>query len=67
MHAKIDPKNQKISKIQVLRMILHEAVQKNIQRLHQFYFDQINSKKNWMDIEMKVRTIKKRKDRNKIN
>ena len=58
MHAKIDPKNQKISKIQVLRMILHEAVQKNIQRLHQFYFDQINGKKNRMDMEIKVNIIK---------
>ena len=31
MNADIDPKLQKMSKLQVLKIILHEVVQKNIQ------------------------------------
>ena len=58
VHAKIDPKLQNMSKVQVLRMVLHEGMQKNIQggfvefqkKSRQFYFDWGNSKKNWMEL-----------------
>ena len=46
-----------MSKIQVLRMVLHEVVQKISEKLHRFYFDQSNIKKFWMDLEKKVRRI----------
>ena len=66
MHAKIDPKLQKISKIQVLRIIINEILQVKYSRgfcrvsekLHWFYFDQVNSKNNWMELEMNVREMK---------
>ena len=52
-HASIDPNVQNMSKIQVLRMILHEGAQKNprescwvSEKNYQFYFDQGYSKKN---------------------
>ena len=52
--------------MQLLRIILHKGVQKIYSRgfrrvsekLHWLYFDQFNSKKNWIDLEMKVSGIK---------
>ena len=53
LNTRIEPKNQNISKVQVLIMILHEREQKKYSRgfcwvpekLHQFYSDQGNSMK----------------------
>ena len=65
VHANINPKLHRISKNQLIRMILHKGLQKKTRgfcrvskKIHQFYFDQGNSKKNWTDLEMKVRRIK---------
>ena len=67
MHTQIDPKLQKMSKVQVPIMILHEGVHKKNSRgfrrvsekLHRLYFDQVNSKKNlmYMEIREKKTTI----------
>ena len=75
VHAKIGPKLQNTSIIQLLRMILHEGVQKKYSRgfcqvsenLFRFYLNQGNSKKKWMDLEMKGRKIKRKgiEDHNK--
>ena len=66
MHAKIDLKLQKISKIQVLIMILCEGVQKNIQggfiefqhNFISYILIRLIVEKHSMDLEMKVGIIK---------
>ena len=68
MHSKIDPKLQKMSKIQVVRMILYEGVRKSTQGgFAKFQRNFIGSilireilRKGWMELDMKEGRIKRK-------